>query len=327
MGFSGCAPMIVEYDSSLGNRNAIRSRANITVSIKDQNFSVHFKKPETKRSIINAITQDLNKNIFVFGEEEIDVFVNVERLSYRENPLLVILTAPVFPLWFLGMPVGEGVGGADVSLEIQTIEGGFIGSYRSEQTISKWYSIYNTQVFPNVRSKGGLTKDALRMALEDIKKQILRDRAVIARALQEKQPELVTETGVEVGKHPNTPSDHVPVYSDVDRNIPMSFSKNPDALGVILGIEKYRNITDVSYAKCDAITFKEYMIRVLGIRDDVYHLYFRTDEDATKAEFEKLFSGNGWLARRSRPTTDIYIYYAGHGAPEVRERSAYLHAS
>ena len=112
--------------------------------------------------------------------------------------------------------------------------------------------------------------------------------------------------------------------ADVDMNIPRSKMKNPDAIAVILGIERYRTIQKVNYAKRDAAVFREYAINLLGVPDDKNHIYFKTDDEVTKAEFEKLFTRNGWLARRVQPGSDVYIYYAGHGVPDFKEKSPYL---
>jgi len=330
MGFSGCAAflpptLLVEYDSDVANRSAIRAKANITVTVNvgEKNQYKYFKRPETKKSIIDAITKDLQQNIFYFGEEELDVLVSA-RLTYREQPWY-LLTWIIDPLWLLGLPLAKAFGEAHVSLEIHTLEGVFVGSYQSRQIISKWYNLYTApKVQPNTRSKGGISKDVLKLALEDIKNQILEDRATIAQAIRKKQPSPKPEPVVEKREpaKPSPPAD-IP-SSDVDRSIPISSNPNPDALAVVLGIEKYRHIPDVTYARRDAATFREYAARVLGVKDDVYHLYYRVDDEATKAEFEKLFAADGWIARRAQPTTDVYIYYAGHGAPNVRERSAYL---
>ncbi len=102
---------------------------------------------------------------------------------------------------------------------------------------------------------------------------------------------------------------------DVNTNIPELKFVNPDAIAIVLGIEKYRDIIDkASYAKEDVAVFREYAIKILGIPDDKNNLYFKVDEEVTKAEFEKLFTGDSWISRRVKPNSDVYIYYAGHGA-------------
>ncbi|MBA7598529.1 hypothetical protein ES703_05547 [subsurface metagenome] len=188
MGFEGCAPLLViEYDSDVGNRNAIRARANISVGFKEYNLYTPFRNAETKQSIVDAVMTDLQRNIFYFGEKELDVFVRVEKLSYRETPWLTAMTLPVFPVWFLGFPCTGVTTEAQVSLEIQTMEGVFVSSYQSGQIVKKWCNIYKYQSGnPGAAtSKGGFPRDALKLALEDIKKQIIADKERINRAIQE----------------------------------------------------------------------------------------------------------------------------------------------
>jgi len=111
---------------------------------------------------------------------------------------------------------------------------------------------------------------------------------------------------------------------DVELNIPEAKQKNPNAVAIIFGVEQYRNIANATYAKRDAQFFKEYAIKVLGVTDDNNHIYFRTDDEVTRNEFEKLFTENGWLSKRIKPSSDIYIYYSGHGAPDVKEKTPFL---
>jgi len=107
--------------------------------------------------------------------------------------------------------------------------------------------------------------------------------------------------------------------SDVDVNIPYATKKKDNAIGVIFGIENYKNVSAVSYATRDAQTVKEYFTKTLGIHPE--RIYARFNEDATGGEFKKVFEG--WLQNRVDSLTDVYIYYAGHGAPSGDEK-AYL---
>lgn len=138
---------------------------------------------------------------------------------------------------------------------------------------------------------------------------------------QKKATELVIE-GMQSA--PEAILDVATLSVDVDVNVPKSKNVNPDAIAIILGIEEYRNIAGVTYAKRDASVFKEYATKVLGVTDDRNHLYFRTDGEVTKGEFDKLFSEEGWLTKRVEQSSDVYIYYAGHGAPDIQEKMAYL---
>jgi hypothetical protein len=127
-----------------------------------------------------------------------------------------------------------------------------------------------------------------------------------------------------------TPSatDSVPVappslLDDVERDIPRAAAQNPDAIAVIIGIERYASLPSARFAARDARLFRQYAA-TLGVPDDRNHLYVRTDAEATGNEFRKLFADDGWVARRVKPTTDLYVYFSGHGAPEIKTRTPFL---
>lgn len=97
----------------------------------------------------------------------------------------------------------------------------------------------------------------------------------------------------------------------------------PDAYAVVLGVEDYPKATRVSHARRDAAAFRAFATGVLGVPDDPAHLFY-LDEGVTLAELRKAFSPNGWLARRAGPQSEIFVFYAGHGAPSLDGKSAFL---
>ena len=110
---------------------------------------------------------------------------------------------------------------------------------------------------------------------------------------------------------------------DVEKNIPVSPIKNNNALVVIFGIENYKNVSNVNYAYRDAVFMKKYFTTTFGIPEE--RIYFRANNDVTLGEFNKIFAPNGWLDKRViENQTDVYFYYAGHGAPAIKEKKPYL---
>jgi hypothetical protein len=110
---------------------------------------------------------------------------------------------------------------------------------------------------------------------------------------------------------------------DIEKKIPKSKTVNKNALGVIFGIENYKYVSPVTFANRDATFIKEYFVNILGIPEN--RIYFKTNDDVGKAQFDKVFSKDGWLDKRVKDNkTDLYIYYAGHGAPDIKENKAYL---
>ena len=109
---------------------------------------------------------------------------------------------------------------------------------------------------------------------------------------------------------------------DVEKKIPKG-EKNPNAYAVVFGIEQYKNVSSVTYARRDAYWMREYFAKTLGVPEE--NIYYKTDIDAGKAEFDKVFSPGGWLDKRiGDGRSDLYIYYAGHGAPDFNSRTAFL---
>jgi len=79
------------------------------------------------------------------------------------------------------------------------------------------------------------------------------------------------------------------------------------------------------YAKNDAEAMRRFLIKSLGYKEGniIFHV------DPTKADLEMLFGikGNhkGILFDYIKPNkSDVFIYYSGHGAPDVNTNMAYL---
>jgi hypothetical protein len=118
-----------------------------------------------------------------------------------------------------------------------------------------------------------------------------------------------------------------PIFVDVDKSIPKVAIQNNYGIAVIIGNKNYSNpdVPDVEYALNDANTIKRYLINMLGFRED--NIIFI--ENAKKADFERVFGTKdvyeGKLYNWIKPNqSDVFIYYSGHGAPDVRSKKAYF---
>ena len=110
---------------------------------------------------------------------------------------------------------------------------------------------------------------------------------------------------------------------DVEQEIPKAKSVNKKAIGVVFGIENYKEISDVTFAARDAKWIYKYFQDVLGIPKN--RIYFKTNSDVSKAEFDKVLLNGGWIDKRVvTGETEVYFYYAGHGAPDIKQNKAYL---
>ena len=116
-------------------------------------------------------------------------------------------------------------------------------------------------------------------------------------------------------------ADVATVSVDIEKDIPKSGRKGKNDLAVVFGIESYKNVPGVSFAKRDAEWMKKYFENVLGIPQN--RIYHKTDSDVGQAEFSKVFSEGGWLDKRIKNgKSNVFVYYAGHGAPD--KKTAYL---
>jgi hypothetical protein len=115
----------------------------------------------------------------------------------------------------------------------------------------------------------------------------------------------------------------------VEENIPTAKVINKDAVAVVIGNAHYsshnRDLPDVEFASRDAAVMKEYLLKALGYQEG--NILFHTD--AGLAVFRDLFGTpeepRGKLANIAKPgKSDVFIYYSGHGAPDVSEKKCYF---
>ena len=114
---------------------------------------------------------------------------------------------------------------------------------------------------------------------------------------------------------------------DVDIDIPETKNKRPDDIAVIIYAKDYRNpdIPDVEYADRDGAVMKEYLIKAFGFKEGNIIVL----RDPTKGDLEGVFgtqsSYKGQLYNYVKPgKSSVFIYYVGHGAPDVKTRQGYL---
>ena len=110
---------------------------------------------------------------------------------------------------------------------------------------------------------------------------------------------------------------------DIEQDIPLYSKINNNRWGVILGIENYKNVSQVPYARRDAEFMREYFQKVLGIPSE--NIYIKTDDGASLSEFNAIFNPKGWLDKNANKNEcEIFIFYSGHGVPDMTANEAYL---
>lgn len=110
--------------------------------------------------------------------------------------------------------------------------------------------------------------------------------------------------------------------SDVDRFVleQKGWRPDPRRWAVVIGIEKYRKVADAEFASRDAIAVREYVIRVLGVLPE--QVFLLLDDEATSAEIHDLVEDR--LPQRVQGGDTVFVYFAGHGMPEVTSYKPYL---
>jgi cytochrome c551/c552 len=93
-----------------------------------------------------------------------------------------------------------------------------------------------------------------------------------------------------------------------------------DAVAIIIGITDYKHLPKAEFASDDARVFYDYAIRGLGIKPDNIKLLL--DDHADEVEIIKSFKT--WLPSRVRSSTDVYVFYSGHGLPTPDGQGLYL---
>ncbi len=127
----------------------------------------------------------------------------------------------------------------------------------------------------------------------------------------------------------NTDTKIVTVSRPVAESKPLFASLNPtqikkqperDAVAIIIGIADYKNLPRADYANDDARVFYDYAIRALGVKPE--NIKLLVDADADDIGIYQAFKT--WLPSRVRASTDVYVYYSGHGLPTADGQGIYL---
>ena len=111
----------------------------------------------------------------------------------------------------------------------------------------------------------------------------------------------------------------------LDQYIPIAIRTNPDAVAVVIGIQDYLEPTvpSVKYAKRDAQFVREYLIKAFGY--DEYNILPRAPNQLmTVGNFKTLIRQQLQDYVKKNGTSDVFIYYAGHGAPSTETQEAFL---
>jgi len=114
----------------------------------------------------------------------------------------------------------------------------------------------------------------------------------------------------------------MPLTSDIDRFVPHSNSSRADALAVVLGVETYLQAPPATYSAEDARTAARYFEHALGI--PARRIQLLLNEEVTLGQLHRIFGRDGWLARRVDESTEVFVFFAGHGVSSTDAFDPYL---
>jgi TPR repeat protein len=110
------------------------------------------------------------------------------------------------------------------------------------------------------------------------------------------------------------------IVPNVDKDIPLTTTKNPNLFAVVIGNEKYSKLPDVPYAENDARMFRDYCEKTLGVTKE--HIRYLPN-----AGFVDIYDAVEWLKTGTSSYSgdaSVIFYYAGHGLPDPTTGAQYL---
>ena len=116
-----------------------------------------------------------------------------------------------------------------------------------------------------------------------------------------------------------------PVVSDMDSNIPMAREQRPNAVALILSISRYgsADIPEVKYATIDAEVVRQYLVEAMGFKVENI-LPIKSSEQFTLGRIQSYIKSILPSYLKPDGSSDLFIYFTGHGAPSTTSHEAYL---
>lgn len=108
---------------------------------------------------------------------------------------------------------------------------------------------------------------------------------------------------------------------DVDIDIPVvDTDKNANTYCVIIANEKYEDVPVVEFAERDGTVFREYCIKTLGIPEKQIKSFI----NASFTDIKRALNWVETMSDISEGNSKVIFYYAGHGIPDEKDKTAYL---
>lgn len=107
--------------------------------------------------------------------------------------------------------------------------------------------------------------------------------------------------------------------TDVDAVPRFDAAARENDFAVVIGVEKYRDVSPSAYSAGDAKLVSEYLL-ALGL--PARNIELLRDERATRSDIQKAIER--WLPNNVKPDSRVFVYYSGHGSPDPTTGEAYI---
>lgn len=114
------------------------------------------------------------------------------------------------------------------------------------------------------------------------------------------------------------PPEKPELRSDVDAPARRG-AERPDDFALVIGIEEYQSVPKADYGARDAVTVRRHL-EALGFPSR--NIISLTGPEATGSKVRSYLEE--WLPLNVKETSTLFVYYSGHGAPDVKSGDAYL---
>ncbi len=103
-----------------------------------------------------------------------------------------------------------------------------------------------------------------------------------------------------------------PLPGDIDKGPGFTLPARDNDVAVVIGIEKYGELPSSEFSAGDAQLVRDYLL-ALGFAERNIKLII--NEKATLSAISAAIGG--WLPRQVKPDSKVFVYYSGHGSPDV----------
>jgi uncharacterized caspase-like protein len=109
--------------------------------------------------------------------------------------------------------------------------------------------------------------------------------------------------------------------SDVDTVSARKSPAHTNRYAIVIGIEQYRShLPKADFANRDAVMMAQYLTNVMGYPEE--NVVVLLNENASLTDVMKYVED--WLPRKVKRDGSVFVYYSGHGAPNVTTKEAYI---